>query len=320
MNLLVGGDRGRIRDLVELADGDIVVAGSITESGMLRSSAWVARIDPSGIVEWQVALGGAGQGDDLLADVEQMPGGGLLLAGNTISAGPSGQSDILLAKIDELGVVEWTRLAGAAGADANPRLLRLNDGWLVSGNTTSSGAGGSDAWLLRLDEDVHLGPGDCGLIADAPVPKRTTGLAPVAVALTLRATASPGDVVPMQDDVLAPISSVQCTFGMGLPGEISPPGSRLPLRFLSRSELAWDDSGTSGSDSYLVYRGALPDLRLGRAGDCLAGGIGSTTFVDPDPPLPGGSFYLVGGRNATGDGPLGTDSFGVPRVPRTPCP
>jgi len=53
-----------------------------------------------------------------------------------------------------------------------------------------------------------------------------------------------------------------------------------------------------GADVYSVSRGDLSLLALGSYGSCLAEGVDSTSYIDPELPLPGeGFFYLLQGQN-----------------------
>ena len=57
-------------------------------------------------------------------------------------------------KINNAGRHEWDKTFGGAGLDNGVGGLALRDGSIVvAGNTSSGGAGGSDAWVLKLDKD-----------------------------------------------------------------------------------------------------------------------------------------------------------------------
>ncbi|MCP3980637.1 MAG: DUF4215 domain-containing protein [bacterium] len=105
------------------------------------------------------------------------------------------------------------------------------------------------------------------------------------------------------------------------PGEVSGSLSSEPLRFDSASKLAWENAAASGSDSFNLYRGPLTDLGASQYGQCFASGLAGNTTDDTDTP-PGGVtwIYLVTGRNAVGEGPLGLDSSGAARTPGGVCP
>ena len=91
-------------------------------------------------------------GDDLGMDVEQTADGGYLVIGETRSRGAGG-SDFWLIKTDRLGELEWSATYGGTDDDWGYDLDLLPDGGaIIVGTTKSAGAGGSDVWLLRVDD------------------------------------------------------------------------------------------------------------------------------------------------------------------------
>jgi Matrixin len=105
-----------------------------------------------------------------------------------------------------------------------------------------------------------------------------------------------------------------------------PPGEVLNLHLDDPLSLAWD--ARADAVTYNLYRGGLQTLLdtdgngvADGYGVCLAGGLASPATSDPSLPAAGsGFFYLVSGRNAGGEGPLGNASNGLPRPNLQPCP
>lgn len=107
---------------------------------------------------------------------------------------------------------------------------------------------------------------------------------------------------------------------LAAPGEVSPPGSPLPLLFHSPSALSWEDASAAGAAAYHVYRATLTDARNGSYGDCYAADVMGPGIAVPESPAVGqGWAWLVTAVNPVAEGPAGTASSGVPRVPTTPC-
>jgi len=105
------------------------------------------------------------------------------------------------------------------------------------------------------------------------------------------------------------------------PFEVSSASSSMPLVFLDRLTLQWEDLSLTCADTFNVYRGDVRDLPSRQYGTCWRSGLTTNTAVDPDRPAEGtGWFYLVTARNAIGEGPLGKDSAGQARVAASPCP
>jgi uncharacterized Ntn-hydrolase superfamily protein len=108
-----------------------------------------------------------------------------------------------------------------------------------------------------------------------------------------------------------------CDCDPGNPSNLLP-GAAARLRVAARGDLTWAAAPESTSSN--VHSGELARLLADgglAASACLAPDVPGTTLSDARP-LPGGNpsgyWYVVGGRNGCGDGPLGTDSAGVERV------
>ncbi|PKO14096.1 MAG: hypothetical protein CVU39_16090 [Chloroflexi bacterium HGW-Chloroflexi-10] len=91
-------------------------------------------------------------GEDILAADD----GGFYIVGTTdldlSGAGLSG--DVYLIRTDSNGEVLWEKTYGGEQADEGLSITRTSDGNLLIGGTTKSfGAGGADAYLLKLDPD-----------------------------------------------------------------------------------------------------------------------------------------------------------------------
>ncbi len=105
------------------------------------------------------------------------------------------------------------------------------------------------------------------------------------------------------------------------PGEVSPPGSPEPLRFLDRVTLAWEDAAASGAEWFNLYRGNAAWLRDGVPLACLRPDLPENRAEDAEVPGAGTAWaYLVTGENGGGEGPRGTDSDGAPRPSDPSCP
>ncbi len=170
--------------------GGYVVAGRSNSPGTAGGfDVLLARLDSYGTKQWQSTLGGTAdesgnavaatatgnfvvgtQGDAALFVWTDMAGkqvwsksmagsrffdaavsGSNFVALGDTTLKSAGLNDCLLAQIDAKGTVLWTRVFGGAKADQCNSLVVLTDGYLLAGQTLSSGAGDSDAWLIRTD-------------------------------------------------------------------------------------------------------------------------------------------------------------------------
>ena len=76
--------------------------------------------------------------------------GGFVLAGETYSFG-AGSRDAWLIKTDRLGNELWNITFGRTGYDVATSVQQTSDGgYILAGYTDSYGAGGFDAWLIKV--------------------------------------------------------------------------------------------------------------------------------------------------------------------------
>jgi len=87
--------------------------------------------------------------------VDDADGGGYFILGTTnLEFEPEQRGDIYLIRTDAAGQVLWQKTYGGEGFESGGAVVRTDDGGLmVSGMTTSSGAGGMDILLIKLDQD-----------------------------------------------------------------------------------------------------------------------------------------------------------------------
>ncbi len=118
------------------------------DSDIVLSTRSIERNDSVEGISWTKIYGGVGSngGRALCRGVN----GGFLLVGYTFSRG--GDSDVMVIKTDSSGKVVWSKAFGGAGVEYGNACLTTRDSYLVTGFTTSSGAGSRDVIAIRLDE------------------------------------------------------------------------------------------------------------------------------------------------------------------------
>lgn len=165
---LLGGTYGDWAGSVqETADLGYIVAGwTFSNDGDVSGNhggydAWVVKLDSSGIMQWQKALGGTGE--DRATCMQQSADGGYVLAGYTSSSngdvmGNHGGKDAWVVKLDGLGVIQWQQVLGGSGEDRASAIHRTMDGgYCIVGGTASNDGdvsgnhGGEDVWVVKLD-------------------------------------------------------------------------------------------------------------------------------------------------------------------------
>ena len=113
----------------------------------VRSTSIVAGADS---ILWAKTFGGASS--DGARAVCATDDGGFLLAGYTFSHG-SDNADMLVIKIDAEGTPVWSRTYGGSGTEYANGCATLDDGYVITGYTTSYGSGTRDVCLVRLTTD-----------------------------------------------------------------------------------------------------------------------------------------------------------------------
>jgi hypothetical protein len=88
--------------------------------------------------------------------IQQTIDGGYVVGGYTSSFG-AGEDDIWVLKLDSSGGVIWQKTYGGSGGDKAYSIQQTTDGgYIVAGYTSSFGAGGRDAWVLKLDNGGNI--------------------------------------------------------------------------------------------------------------------------------------------------------------------
>ncbi len=128
---------------------NLLIAGQTTAPGASAPDACLILLDNNGNLLWQKRYGG--NSGDAFYYVTEANGGGFLALGTTRSFG-QGSADLFVVKTDANGNTIWTRTWGGANDDNPGALLRLADGYMVSGPQSSFGAG-IQSFAARLDNN-----------------------------------------------------------------------------------------------------------------------------------------------------------------------
>jgi predicted secreted protein len=136
-------------NVIQTIDGGYAIMGYTSSFGAGSSDFWLVKTDAAGTMQWNKTYGGTGS--DMGFNVIQTDDGGYTLAGPTTSFG-AGSMDIWVIKTDSTGNMLWNKTYGGTGMDYMDQMVRTVDGgYAIAGFTTSFGAVGSDAWLVKID-------------------------------------------------------------------------------------------------------------------------------------------------------------------------
>ncbi|MDP4231427.1 MAG: T9SS type A sorting domain-containing protein [Bacteroidota bacterium] len=195
-----GSNEDSANSIVQTSDGGYLVAGSafsrdgdvvgIHDILYYNSDAWLFKIDASGNLLWQKALGGSG--NEVANSVLQTSDGGCIIAGSTSTpddgdvkgnhidtsftndpdpdhdgdreSDEMGLKDAWVVKLDLLHNIEWQHCYGGSKPDVANSIVSVPGGYVFAGSTESndddvSGYHGGatttsipdDGWVVRID-------------------------------------------------------------------------------------------------------------------------------------------------------------------------
>jgi len=150
----VSGDYGE--SVAQTSDGGYVFAGNSYSFGG-TGQVYLVKADASGNEVWSNTFGGE-YASDAGHSVAVAPDGGYIIAGTTYSYGP-GYGKMWLVKTDASGNEEWNEYFGGSNYEDGLSVAVTSDGgYIITGDTGSYGAGGSDVWLVKVGESDTTPP------------------------------------------------------------------------------------------------------------------------------------------------------------------
>jgi hypothetical protein len=146
-----GGERyDRAYSVGVTPDGGYAFAGYTTPTGSSNSDAWLVKTDGSGHEMWSRTFGGTGR--DEARAMKTTSDGGFVLAGFSDSFGTDGSRDVWLIRAEADGSERWAYVYGGGRSDEGHSVAQTADGgFIIAGFTSSFGAGGEDAYLVKTD-------------------------------------------------------------------------------------------------------------------------------------------------------------------------
>ena len=134
-------------DIAATRDGGFMVVGFSGRDSGYWSEAYAVRLDGAGETLWTRSYSGSRNVEAYA--VKQTEDGGFVIVGWT---GELFDHDALVIRTDSLGHPLWTRTYGGRGDEGFNTIEFVLGGMVAAGWTTSYGVGGSDGWLVKLNE------------------------------------------------------------------------------------------------------------------------------------------------------------------------
>ena len=137
------------------SDNGLLITGATSSFGNGQEDIFLLRTDHNGDTLWIRTYGGSGT--DWALSAYQISGGGFIVIGRTNSFG-AGSNDLYLLRIDSNGDSLWAQTYGDTGDESGSSVKQTSDeGFILTGHTSSFGSGGRDVYLIRLLPDSTVG-------------------------------------------------------------------------------------------------------------------------------------------------------------------
>jgi len=148
-----GQDTEHFKEVQETADGGFIVVGYVEPWTRDDRDLYIVKTGSTGDLEWQQMYGDAK--DDDAYDVLQTSDGGYIVVGGTKSYG-AGLTDLWVMRTDDQGELIWEKILGGAKDDVAYSVTSSGGDYVITGSTASYGAGGSDLWVLKMNDEGNV--------------------------------------------------------------------------------------------------------------------------------------------------------------------
>jgi hypothetical protein len=134
----------------QTSDKGYAIVGYTRSFGAGKDDVYLIKTDTQGSIQWSNAYGGKDLDNGWA--VLQTSDDGFIITGFTRSFGNGGY-DVYVVKTDATGKKQWDKAFGGKGDDRSWDMDKTSDkGFIIIGETNSSGAGERDALLLKIDD------------------------------------------------------------------------------------------------------------------------------------------------------------------------
>lgn len=136
--------------VIQTPDKGYIIGCATTSFGAGSRDGWLIKTDSLGNDQWKKTYGG--MSSDGIRCVRRTLDGGYILTGWTFSTGASSVGSLWLLKVNSQGIEEWNKMFTGSNADRGYYVQQTTDsGYIVTGYTSSYGAGLDDMLLIKTD-------------------------------------------------------------------------------------------------------------------------------------------------------------------------
>lgn len=170
---LGGSETDRASYIQQTSDGGYIVVGDSWSNKNIISGAggqvtgnhggqdiWVAKLNSTGTIQWQKAMGGSGY--EFATYIQQTSDGGYIVGGYTNSINGDVTSsyggDGWVVKLNGNGTIQWQRSLGSTSNDAVKSIKQTSDGGYIVASVVGKGDrdvlvhyGNNDIWIVKLN-------------------------------------------------------------------------------------------------------------------------------------------------------------------------
>ena len=153
-NTFGGSSDDRGYSVQQTSDGGYIIAGQTHSYGLATGDVYLVKTDLDGEKLWEKTFGGSSI--EQAQSVQQTSDDGYIITGHTYSYG-AGNRDVYLLKTNSNGEVLWQKTFGGSDSDYGCSVQQTTDGgYIISGASSSYGAGSADVYLVKINPDGDL--------------------------------------------------------------------------------------------------------------------------------------------------------------------